>query len=221
MRTTRNTALTGIPTTCWVELALTATESHRYFDDYAKAIDAIGATVEKNTQRIRRTQHLREKLSALHPRYEFAQHERAMRELAPKLRALAERANKYGMGLTVDVEESERLDSVAGYNRSGILFRRHSTNWQALVLRSRPISNAPSGVIRLADRAGKKREAPHPGARWLRARTGTARGEACPGTWAWRLSGVHPQAQHGHVLSGLRTQAIRYTRRALSHVLHL
>src|SRR6185295_8834209 len=50
------------------------------------------------------------KLSALHPRYELAQHERAMRELLPSLAALAARAKASGIGFTVDAEESERLD---------------------------------------------------------------------------------------------------------------
>jgi len=91
------------------EAALTATDAQRYFDDYICAIDAIGATVEKNMS-VFDAPSISVKLSALHPRYELAQRERVMRELAPKLLTLAERARKYGMGLTVDAEEAERLD---------------------------------------------------------------------------------------------------------------
>ncbi|MGH8283688.1 MAG: bifunctional proline dehydrogenase/L-glutamate gamma-semialdehyde dehydrogenase PutA, partial [Gammaproteobacteria bacterium] len=91
------------------EAALTAKDAQRYFQDYTRAIDAIGATVDRNAG-VFAAPGISVKLSALHPRYEFAQHERVMRELVPKLLALAERAKEYGMGLTVDAEEADRLD---------------------------------------------------------------------------------------------------------------
>ena len=91
------------------EAALTAKDAERYFQAYSTAIDAIGSTVAKGTSAFAAPS-ISVKLSALHPRYELAQHERVLRELTPKLVALAERAKKYGMGLTVDAEESERLD---------------------------------------------------------------------------------------------------------------
>ena len=91
------------------EAALTARDAQRYFDAYSTAIDAIGATVEKGASVFAQPS-ISVKLSALHPRYELAQRERVLAELAPKLLELAERAKRYGMGLTVDAEESERLD---------------------------------------------------------------------------------------------------------------
>src|SRR5487761_126119 len=91
------------------EAALTATDAQRYFSDYTQAIDAIGASVGKNMG-VFDAPSISVKLSALHPRYELAQCARVMRELAPMLLALAERARKHGMGLTVDAEEAERLD---------------------------------------------------------------------------------------------------------------
>ncbi|HEV2112317.1 MAG TPA: bifunctional proline dehydrogenase/L-glutamate gamma-semialdehyde dehydrogenase PutA [Gammaproteobacteria bacterium] len=91
------------------EAALTAKDAERYFQAYSSAIDAIGSTVQQGTS-VFAAPSISVKLSALHPRYELAQRERVMRELTPKLIALAERAKKYGMGLTVDAEESERLD---------------------------------------------------------------------------------------------------------------
>jgi RHH-type proline utilization regulon transcriptional repressor/proline dehydrogenase/delta 1-pyrroline-5-carboxylate dehydrogenase len=91
------------------EAALTAKDAERYFKSYSDAIDAIGATVEKGAS-VFAAPSISVKLSALHPRYELAQHARVMHELVPKLTALAERAKSYGMGLTVDAEESERLD---------------------------------------------------------------------------------------------------------------
>lgn len=50
------------------------------------------------------------KLSALHPRYEFAQRERVHRELYLRLKSLAENARTVGIALTVDAEEADRLD---------------------------------------------------------------------------------------------------------------
>lgn len=91
------------------EAALTAKDAARYLDSYSRAIDAIGASVEKGMS-VFAAPGISVKLSALHPRYELAQRERVMRELVPSLLMLAERAKKYGMGLTVDAEESERLD---------------------------------------------------------------------------------------------------------------
>ena len=50
------------------------------------------------------------KLSALHPRYEFAQRERVMAELVPRLLELAQAAKAVDIGFTIDAEEAERLD---------------------------------------------------------------------------------------------------------------
>ena len=50
------------------------------------------------------------KLSALHPRYQEAFAPRVRAELGEKLLKLAQLAKVYNVGLTVDAEESERLD---------------------------------------------------------------------------------------------------------------
>ena len=50
------------------------------------------------------------KLSALHPRYEFAQRERVLAELTPRLVTLAAIAKDKDVGLTIDAEEADRLD---------------------------------------------------------------------------------------------------------------
>src|SRR5262249_47654845 len=49
------------------------------------------------------------KLSALHPRYEFAKSARVHRELVPRLTGLAHAAKSSGIGCTVDPEEADRL----------------------------------------------------------------------------------------------------------------
>ena len=49
------------------------------------------------------------KLSALHPGYEFAQRERVLQELLPRLLAPCNAARDANLSLTLDAEEAERL----------------------------------------------------------------------------------------------------------------
>lgn len=91
------------------EAAITEVDAARYYSAYEQAIDAIGMDASKEGDS-RTNPGISIKLSALHPRYEEAQRVRVMAELAPKLLALALRAKHYNIGLTVDAEESERLD---------------------------------------------------------------------------------------------------------------
>ncbi len=94
------------------EAAFTAGDAERYLDAYEQAIDAIAA--HANQREPGGTAFARPgisiKLSALHPRYEFAQRERVLAELAPRVQALAERARAGGVGMTLDAEEADRLD---------------------------------------------------------------------------------------------------------------
>ncbi|MCO6441692.1 MAG: bifunctional proline dehydrogenase/L-glutamate gamma-semialdehyde dehydrogenase PutA [Nitrococcus mobilis] len=90
------------------EAARTDADARRYFDRYRQAIEAIGESaagrgpIDSPGVSI--------KLSALHPRYELANRDRALRELLPRLRALALQAAQYDINLTVDAEEAARLD---------------------------------------------------------------------------------------------------------------
>jgi RHH-type transcriptional regulator, proline utilization regulon repressor / proline dehydrogenase / delta 1-pyrroline-5-carboxylate dehydrogenase len=81
------------------EAARTADDAARYFDLYSRAIAAARAPDSVSV-----------KLSALHPRFEEAKRSRVVHELLPKIRQLAELAAKRGVGLTIDAEESERLE---------------------------------------------------------------------------------------------------------------
>lgn len=91
------------------EAALTAIDADRYFRAYKEAIEAIGAHVDEHTTVYQRPG-ISIKLSALHPRYQEAQKERVLKELTPKLLALAQLAKQFDIALTVDAEESERLE---------------------------------------------------------------------------------------------------------------
>ena len=90
------------------EAAHTMADADRYFEAYADAIQKIGGGVEDADPFDQPG--ISVKLSALHPRYEFAQHDRVMAELAPRLKSLATMAKARGIGFTVDAEEANRLD---------------------------------------------------------------------------------------------------------------
>lgn len=90
------------------EGARTAEDAARYFDSYAKAIDAIGQSAGNDA--LPRRPGISVKLSALHPRYEALSRERVMAELPPLLLDLARQAKGYDLNFTVDAEEADRLE---------------------------------------------------------------------------------------------------------------
>jgi RHH-type proline utilization regulon transcriptional repressor/proline dehydrogenase/delta 1-pyrroline-5-carboxylate dehydrogenase len=91
------------------ESALTAHDAEKYFEKYRAAILEVGRDAQTE-QDITARHSISVKLSALHPRYELAQKDRVMTELAPRLHALVRLARESGIGLTVDAEEAERLE---------------------------------------------------------------------------------------------------------------
>lgn len=90
------------------EAARTEDDAKKYYASYVEAIDAIGAVANQGSPA--KNPGISIKLSALHPRYEYANRERVLKELPPLLLALAQQAKKYNIGLTVDAEEADRLD---------------------------------------------------------------------------------------------------------------
>lgn len=90
------------------EGALTTPDGERYHRAYVDAIKALGA--RGPFPNVLDAPSISIKLSALHPRYEVAKRERVFAELQPKLLELAQLAKAQGICLTVDAEESERLE---------------------------------------------------------------------------------------------------------------
>ncbi|WP_291921733.1 bifunctional proline dehydrogenase/L-glutamate gamma-semialdehyde dehydrogenase PutA, partial [Limnohabitans sp.] len=90
------------------EAALTEADAQRYFRSYENAIHAIGKA--SNGQGVIQGPGISIKLSALHPRYSRAQHQRVMDELLPRVLKLTELAKHYDIGLNIDAEEVDRLD---------------------------------------------------------------------------------------------------------------
>ncbi|MEQ9564096.1 MAG: bifunctional proline dehydrogenase/L-glutamate gamma-semialdehyde dehydrogenase PutA, partial [Woeseiaceae bacterium] len=105
------------------ESALTSADAARYFEAYSAAIRSIGESVP-DTVDVFAAPSISVKLSALHPRYSFAQHRRATGELIPHLVDLACLARDAGIALTVDAEEAERLELSLEIFRGAFLDRR-------------------------------------------------------------------------------------------------
>jgi RHH-type proline utilization regulon transcriptional repressor/proline dehydrogenase/delta 1-pyrroline-5-carboxylate dehydrogenase len=91
------------------EAARTARDAERYLAAYEQAIDAVGGAAPADAP-LEARPGVSIKLSALHPRFEVAQHARVAAELAPRLAALAARAAAARVPITIDAEESERLE---------------------------------------------------------------------------------------------------------------
>ena len=91
------------------EAALTAPDAERYFGAYREAIATVGRGVAPGTPP-EAAASISVKLSALHPRYERSNRGKVLAELGPRLIELGEVARAAGVALTVDAEESERLE---------------------------------------------------------------------------------------------------------------
>ena len=90
------------------EAAYTEEDANRYYNDYVQAIHAIGK--DAAGQGVYEGNGISVKLSAIHPRYSRAQHERVMSELLPRLKELFLLGKKYDIGINIDAEEANRLE---------------------------------------------------------------------------------------------------------------
>ncbi len=127
------------------EAARTAADAEDYFEAYLAAIRSVGEAGEAGADIFARDS-VSVKLSALHPRYEPFQAPRAVPELTAKLVALCRVAKAGGVGLTVDAEESERLEmsldiiegaardpSLAGWDGLGLAVQAYQRRAPALI----------------------------------------------------------------------------------------
>jgi RHH-type proline utilization regulon transcriptional repressor/proline dehydrogenase/delta 1-pyrroline-5-carboxylate dehydrogenase len=90
------------------EGARTEADAQRYLASYLNAIHAIAAA--KNAAGPEAADGISIKLSALFSRYEDAQRERVFNELLPRVWQLIEPAARADINLTIDAEESDRLE---------------------------------------------------------------------------------------------------------------
>lgn len=90
------------------EAAHCAIDARRYFLSYSSAITALAKHCTDADPHL--NPGISVKLSALHPRYEFSQRERAVEELTSRTTSLALLAKNANMGFNIDAEEADRLD---------------------------------------------------------------------------------------------------------------
>ena len=90
------------------EAAVTAVDADRYYDTYLSAIIKLAEHAPSTD--IYANPGISIKLSALCPRYEPLQHIRAIKELTDKVLILAQKARTANISITIDAEESERLE---------------------------------------------------------------------------------------------------------------
>ncbi len=124
------------------EGALTTRDALRYQEAYRSAIHAIGRDYAPHRQAapdaVFGAPSISVKLSALHPRYEHAKRARVLDELGGRLLELSQLAKQYDIGLTIDAEETDRLElsldlifqvladaSLRGWNGFGIVVQAY------------------------------------------------------------------------------------------------
>ena len=92
------------------EAAVTYQDAERYTEAYLDAIAALAGDAATVKGGLFEKSGISIKLSALHPRYEFAKHGEVMTELLPRLQHIAGKAKAADITLTLDAEEADRLD---------------------------------------------------------------------------------------------------------------
>jgi len=131
------------------EAARTYADADRYTASYTDAVRRVG----KDGARAGHSVSV--KLSALHPRYETAQAGRCIPELSARLIALARAAAATDIGLTVDAEESERLemslDIIAAAARDP-----QTRGWNGLGMAVQAYSKRARPTVAWADALGAK-----------------------------------------------------------------
>jgi RHH-type proline utilization regulon transcriptional repressor/proline dehydrogenase/delta 1-pyrroline-5-carboxylate dehydrogenase len=92
------------------EGARTDADALRYLAAYRHAIEAIASARTGAAGGPEAADGISIKLSALHPRYEALQHERVHAQLLPRVWTLVDAAARADLNLTIDAEESDRLE---------------------------------------------------------------------------------------------------------------
>ncbi|QTD56034.1 bifunctional proline dehydrogenase/L-glutamate gamma-semialdehyde dehydrogenase PutA [Parasphingorhabdus cellanae] len=90
------------------EAARTMSDAEKYYAAYTQALDKVAQNAQSHDPRFNHGISI--KLSALHPRYEYAQAKHVVPQIARKLLTLAIKAKKANVQITIDAEETERLD---------------------------------------------------------------------------------------------------------------
>ena len=95
------------------EGARTYEDAEKYYASYAEALRHLAANssgIEQGRAGRLRKAGISVKLSALHPRYEYARAEECVPVLVEKMTALCKHAREADLNLTIDAEEADRLE---------------------------------------------------------------------------------------------------------------
>ncbi len=124
------------------EGARTDADALSYLASYKNAIVSIATqaintptTPQNRDQNTAKNDGISIKLSALHPRYEDAQHSRVMAELVPRVWGLCELAANANINLTIDAEEVDRLElSLDVFEALAAQVAAHFPQWEGFGL---------------------------------------------------------------------------------------
>ena len=115
------------------EGARTERDAERYLASYRNAIAAIAGSKVAGSPMA--ADGISIKLSALFSRYEDAQRERVLAELLPRVQSLVDQAAQANINLTIDAEESDRLEiSLDLLDLLAAHIARHHPQWQGFGL---------------------------------------------------------------------------------------
>ncbi|MDP2818773.1 MAG: L-glutamate gamma-semialdehyde dehydrogenase [Polaromonas sp.] len=116
------------------EGARTDADAQHYLASYTHAIESIAAGSDP-TRACEQNDGISIKLSALHPRYEDAQHARVMAELVPRVWGLCALAARANINLTIDAEEVDRLElSLTVFEALAALVAKQHPQWKGFGL---------------------------------------------------------------------------------------
>lgn len=137
------------------EAARTEADAARYFRAYETAIARIGRGAKSGNPHANHG--ISVKLSALHPRFEYLQMDRVRDELLPRVVELALQAKAANIPMTLDAEESDRLephlDIVTGLVEAGV-----SDDWSGLGLVVQAYSKRAPELVKLVYALARKHD---------------------------------------------------------------
>ncbi|MGE5117584.1 MAG: L-glutamate gamma-semialdehyde dehydrogenase [Betaproteobacteria bacterium] len=117
------------------EGARTEADAERYLVAYRDAVDALAAARDRAAGGPEAADGISIKLSALFSRYEEVQRERVAQALLPRVWQLVERAARADLNLTIDAEESDRLElSLDVFEKLAARIAREHPGWRGFGL---------------------------------------------------------------------------------------
>ena len=138
------------------EGARTERDARRYLHSYLNAIERIAAVRRADSPTA--ADGISIKLSAVFSRYEDAQRERVFAELMPRLQRLADAAAQANLNLTIDAEESDRLElSLDVFDAMAAHVGREWPQWQGFGLAVQTYQTRAEAVVDEVTRIARAR----------------------------------------------------------------